>query len=359
MVPIKNIPYLLALHSIDGLGPLRLKKILDYFNDPKLAWDANKGIFLKLGIPDHVADNIIRMRQSLDPQRYVEAINQSATKWVTIFDENYPTLLKQIYDPPVVLFYKGEILGDERAIAVVGTRKMTSYGQVVTSRFTRELVNRGFTIVSGLARGVDSQAHKEALASSGRTIAVLGGGLNKIYPPENISLAEKIVQNKGALISEFPPNEPSLPGNFPSRNRIISGLSIAILVTEAASDSGSLITARLGIEQGKDIFAIPGSISSPFSKGPLDLIKEGARVVFEPKDILEELGVRALPVKVSVNNNLSSQEKQVLEVLENDSVHIDVIGRMLNLNASQIAATLLKMELSGLVRNLGSGVYAK
>ena len=183
---------------------------------------------------------------------------------------------------------------DAKAIAVVGTRKMTGYGKVITEQFTKGLVAGGLTIVSGLARGVDSQAHKGAIGSGGRTIAVLGGGLDQIYPPENRGLAKEIVSGSGALLSEFPPDYPSLPGNFPSRNRIIAGLSKAVLGTEAAQDSGSLITARLAVESGREVFAVPGPVTSSLSKGPIDLIREGARIVFDPKEILEELGINQI-----------------------------------------------------------------
>ena len=233
---------------------------------------------------------------------------------------------------------------------------------MVTEKFTSELVAAGFTIVSGLARGVDSSAHRSALNSGGRTIAVLGGGLNKIYPPENIRLADEIINGHGVVMSEFPPDYPSVPGNFPARNRIISGLSLGVLVTEAAQDSGSLITARLAVEQGREVFAVPGPVTSDLSRGPADLIKEGARLVFDAHEILDELGVsqvQSSKFKVQSLENLSEEEKKVLEVLENENRHIDEIGRMLKMDAAKISAALLKMEINGLVRNLGSGVYCK
>ncbi len=202
-------------------------------------------------------------------------------KKVTIFDKNYPKLLRQIYDPPQVLYYKGEILpSDENAIAIVGSRNMSRYGQNVTEQFTKFLVRAGLTIISGLAKGVDKQAHLSAIENKGRTIAVLGSGLNHIYPYENKDLAQEIIKC-GALISEFPPDCPPLPGNFPLRNRIIAGLSRAVLITEAAQKSGSLITARLAVEAGKEVFVVPGSSN--------DLIEKGAKAVFHPEEILEEL----------------------------------------------------------------------
>ncbi len=287
-----NIAYLLALHSIDGLGPIRLRTILDYFKDPKLAWEANGGEFYKIGIPKSVVDRLMQSRKILEPETYAKTIKDSGINWVTVFDKSYPKLLAQIYDPPQVLYFKGreEVL-NSRSLAVVGTRKMTDYGKLVTNRFTKELVSAGLTIVSGLAKGVDSQAHWTTLQAGGQTVAVLGGGLNHIFPFENRSLAEKIASGAGAVISEYPPDSKPQPGNFPARNRIISGLSIATLVVEAAADSGSLITARLAIEQGRDVFAIPGPVTSDLSRGPIDLIKMGAAAIFDPKEILEELGI--------------------------------------------------------------------
>lgn len=360
---MNNIPYLLALHSIDGLGPIRLKAILDYFKDPKLAWEASAAQLLNIGIPKNVVELLLQTRKKLEPESYAQSIKEKGISWLTIFDESYPKLLAQIYDPPIVLYLQGEILPqDANAIAVVGTRKMTGYGKVITEQFTKGLVAGGLTIVSGLARGVDSQAHKGAIGSGGRTIAVLGGGLDQIYPPENRGLAKEIVSGSGALLSEFPPDYPSLPGNFPSRNRIIAGLSKAVLVTEAAQDSGSLITARLAVESGREVFAVPGPVTSSLSKGPIDLIREGARIVFDPKEILEELGINQIQssrLKIKNENELSEDEKKVLECIENEGRHIDEIGRLLNYPSAKISALLLKMEISGLVQNLGSGNYCK
>lgn len=359
-----NISYLLALHSINGLGPIRLKAVLEYFKDPKLVWEANPKEFLKFGIPKNVVDLFSETRKKLDPEKYLASIQKSGISWLTIFDENYPKLLKEIYDPPMVLYFKGEILKkDEKAVAVVGTRKMTSYGKLVTEKLTKGLVEVGITIVSGLARGVDSQAHKTALSlSEGRTLAVLGGGLDYIFPPENTALAKEITAGRGAVISEFPPDAPSLPGNFPARNRIISGLSLAVLVTEAAEDSGSLITARLALEQGRDVFAVPGPITSDLSKGTSLLIQQGARLVSEAQEILEELGidkVQSLSRAQSKDTKLTEIEQKILNFLENENKHIDEICQDLRLSASLVSATLVKMEIFGLVKNLGGGNYIK
>ncbi len=357
-----NIEYLLALHAVNGLGPIRLKALLQYFKDPQLAWGAKSQELLQIGIPQNVIKQLEESRKKIDPEKYLLSIQQAGINWLTIFDENYPKLLKEIYDPPVVFYYQGEILSiDEKAIAIVGTRKMSGYGQMVTEKFAEQLSFWGVTVVSGLARGVDACAHQTVVKNQGRTLAVLGGGLKHIFPPENISLAAKIINGCGAVISEFPPDALSLPGNFPARNRIISGLSKAVLVTEAAEDSGSLITARCALEQGRDVFAVPGPITSDYSRGPSLLIKQGARLVTEAQEILEELGMdQAESSKIRTNNEikLSESEHKILSSLE-ESKHIDELCRQLQLPTALVAANLVKMEIRGLVKNLGGGFYSK
>lgn len=362
---MNNIEYLLALHSVRGLGPIRLKNLLDYFKDPKNIWLASNKEILSRGIPQSVVNNLTDARKTSNPEKFLEDVQQSGIKWLTIFDDNYPKLLKEIYDPPIVLYYFGDILAhDKWAIAIVGTRKITGYGQAITEKFARQLSEAGLTIVSGLARGVDACAHLAALESNGRTLAILGGGLKRIFPPENIALAKRIADGFGAVISEFSPDEPSLQGNFPARNRIISGLSLATLVTEAAEDSGSLITAKCSLEQGREVFAIPGPITSELSKGPSVLIQQGARLVTDPVEILEELGIdRPKRNKGQQTKNadikLSETEEKIINVLENENKHVDEICRNLGLSAAHVSASLIKMEIQGLIKNLGGGNYTK
>lgn len=354
----------MALHNVDGLGPIRLKKIIDYFNDPKLAWEAKSKDLEALQIPYSIIENLEKARKEVDALEYVANLENSGIKFLTIFDDSYPKRLRQIYNPPIVIYYKGEILSlDDRALAVVGTRKVTGYGRTVTHKFTSDLVQNQFTIVSGLARGVDTVAHQTALEAGGRTIAVLGGGLNKIFPPENARLASEIIKGHGAVISEFPPDYPALAGNFPSRNRIIAGLAIGVLVTEAAEDSGSLITAKLALEEGREVFAVPGPITSSLSKGPAELIKQGAMLAFSTEDILHELGISGKQGPTiadgQANLKLSEIEKLILEKLENETKHIDLICRELGKTISEVSSSLVKMEIIGLVKNLGGGNYVK
>lgn len=360
---IKNDAYLLALQSINGLGPIRLKALLDYFQDSQLAWEAKSADLLGVGLPKNVVQLLEETRKKLNPPDYTDSIRKSGISWVTMYDDNYPKLLKEIYDPPIVLYFTGEILPDDAwAVAVVGTRKMTSYGKLVTEKITQGLVEAGVTVISGLARGVDTQAHKTTVEAKGRTIAVLGGGLKHIFPPENTALAQRISQGLGAVVSEFAPSMPCFPGNFPARNRIISGLSLGVVITEAAEDSGSLITAKLALEQGREVFAVPGPITSSLSQGPSVLIKQGARLVTDADEIIEELGiskVQSSKCKVQSDINLAENEKKILEILTNENKHIDEICRELNLAASIVSSGLVKMEILGLVKNLGGGNYIK
>lgn len=355
---MKNLAFLLALSLVDGLGPLRLQKIIEHYQDPKLAWEDNPQNIKQLKIPQSSIDILKNLRIKLNPEKYLEQVLTSGIKVLSFFDSDYPQTLKNIYNPPIILFYKGQILEkDQFSISIVGTRKITSYGTLVTEKLTSELVAQNLTIISGLARGVDTIAHQTAINQKGRTIAVLGGGLNYIFPSDNQRLASKIINGQGAIISEYHPDAPSLPRNFPQRNRIIAGLSLATLVTEADFNSGSLITAKLAAEQGKEVFAVPGPITSAVSNGAMSLIKDGAKLVSSTKDILEELGIEP-KIKVVVDvSNLSVDEKQIIECLSLESKHIDEVCRQLKKEISLVSALLLKMEIQGLVKNLGQGTY--
>ena len=361
---MNNLPFLVALHSVDGLGPIRLKKIIEYYKDPKIAWEKTSAPELqKLGIPKPTTSLFEETRKTLDPELEFEKLQKSGIKIKVIFDDDYPFRLREIYDPPVVLYYRGEFSElDDRAIGVVGTRKITGYGRTVTEKFASELSEAGFTIVSGLARGVDTASHWAAIKSEGRTIACLGGGVNKIFPSENINLASQISNGRGVVCSEYPPEYPSLSGNFPARNRVIAGLSIAILVTEAAEDSGSLITANLALNEGREVYAIPGPITSSLSEGPSALIKKGAKLVTSVNDILDDLGMEKkqnLELRMSNMQNLSELEKRILMQIQEEEKHIDELSRNLKKPSFEISAALIKMEISGLIKNLGGGNYIR
>jgi DNA processing protein len=359
MIKPKSLPYLLALHSVYGIGSVRLKKLVEHFKDPKEAWEAKLPELKKLGLDDKALARLDEKRKTVSPEDYFSDIKKNGIKVLTIWDKNYPTLLKEIYDPPAVLYYQGDISYlNRKAIGVVGTRKISGYGQQVTESLTADLVGAGLVIVSGLARGVDSVAHRTALKNGGKTVAVLAGGLNLIYPPENEKLAKEISSGNGAVISEFPPNYPHLAGNFPTRNRIISGLSIGVLVTEAAQDSGSLITARAALEQGREVFAVPGPINSFLSEGPANLIRNGAQLIMNYKDILDTLGLEYSPKNMDTKSiQLSGLDEEIIDCLDMDSKHMDDICRELRESTAEISANLIRMEIQGLVKNLGGGVY--
>jgi len=360
---IKNEEYLLALHSVNGLGPIRLKALLDYFQDPILVWQADIKELISLGIPRNVADLLTIARKKTDPAFLINSLKKDGIKWMTVFDEDYPALLKEIDNPPIVLYYTGEIItSDKKAVAVVGTRKISGYGRLVTEKFAGGLSNAGVTVVSGLARGVDTVSHQVTVKEKGRTLAVLGGGLKNIFPPENIQLARRIGEGFGAVISEFAPESPSLPGNFPARNRIISGLSLGVLVTEAAEGSGSLITAKCALEQGREVFAVPGPITSGLSAGPSLLIKEGAKLVTNVEEILEELGldVKSSGKRRDVQENviLTEVEQTIVACLTGEK-HIDEICRETKLPVATVSATLIKLEIIGILKSLGAGIFTK
>jgi len=356
-----DLQYLAALHTIDGIGSVRLIKLFEYFGSGKKVWEATDKELKGLGMPDKVISAVKQAKMKVVPEKYYNTLLHSKIQILTLCDKEYPDNLKQIHSPPFLLYYKGHFPTYSDSIGIVGTRKITSYGKTVTEMLTTELVAAGFLIVSGLARGVDTVAHKSCIHANGKTIAVLGGGLNNIYPSENYKLSEEIAALYGCVLSEFPPHYPNLAGNFPARNRIISGLSDAVLVTEAAEDSGSLITARFAAEQGKDVFAVPGPITSQLAKGPLSLIKDGAKLVTSVDDILSELGIESRLKDESLDqliSELDHNSKMIVELLGGEMHHIDEITRALKLSISEVSAILLKLEIKGLVKNQGSGMYS-
>lgn len=280
---------------------------------------------------------------------------------ITFENKNYPERLRNIQDPPVVLYVKGAILPqDNLSVSIVGSRKCTPYGRSIARKFSNAFAKAGITIISGLALGIDSEAHRGAISAKGRTIAVLGSGINRIYPSSNEKLAEKIASSYGAVISEFPLDTKPNKFNFPFRNRIISGISIATIVVEAAEKSGSLITARLAAEQGRDVFSVPGNITSKMSKGTNDLIKDGAIPITSPEDLFayEKEFESLFREKESVFESLSNEERKILVVLENSAETVDQIAKKTGIAVDKIARIITYMEVKGLVKRSG-GRYLK
>ncbi len=352
--------YLLGLTLVPGLGSARIKLLLEHLGTAREVWSLTDGQIRALSLPSDVRDSFIESRKKIDLAKQLDMVSASKASLLTIEDFGYPPLLKEIYDPPIVLYVRGVLSASSSKIAVVGARLMTTYGHQVTESLTTELVANGLTIVSGLARGVDSMAHRTALRSGGQTIAVLGSGLNFIYPPENKHLAEE-ASNQGALISEFPIDSPPARGTFPSRNRIISGLSLGVVITEAGEDSGSLITANVAAEQGRLVFSVPGPINSRQSQGTNNLIKLGAKLVTGVGDILEELKISQTSVGAEMVEIVGSNEREtkILSQLSLQPIHIDVLAKATKFAVSELGAMLTVMIISGKVADLGGSFYAR
>ena len=360
----KELAYWVATSAISGVGTQTFNYILKKFKRLQRFWQVSDEQVRELRIDSKTKDSIIEFRKKVDPKVYLEKVYEIGIKVSTIPDRDYPANLRQIQDCPPVLYYKGTLIpADDLAIAVVGSRAATIYGRQVTEKLVSSLVMSGLVIVSGLARGIDSIAHRSALDAAGRTIAVLGSGVDTIYPPENMRLAEEIVKN-GAIVSEFPLGFPSVPSNFPARNRIISGLSLGVLVTEAAVDSGSLITAGQAAEQGREVFAVPGPITSRMSEGVNKLIKEGVHPATEVADILEILNIqqRMRQVTRDIRHEkiiADKDQKRILEILDGGAKHVDTIVRESCMPIEKISSALSLMELSGFVKNYGSGIWGE
>lgn len=351
--------YWVAFSNFEGIGPQRFKLLIEYFGNAKKAWTASHFDLEKIGLGQKLVADFCDFRDKFLLHEYYKSMQAEGIKAVILTDENYPDLLKQISSPPPVLYVRGEIKKEDGlALAVVGTRKITPYGRQATMILVADLVAAGLTIVSGMARGVDTVAHQTALNCLGRTIAVLGSGVDFIYPPENKGLYGEITKN-GAVISEFPVGYPALPKNFPIRNRVISGLSLGVLVTEAATDSGSLLTAEDGVEQGREVFAVPGPITSPMSGGTAELIQNGAKLVHTSKDILDELNLEARAKQIVARKILADNpdEAKILAILEKGSAHVDDLVKKTELDVSVVGSILGIAEIKGKVKNLGGGQY--
>ena len=354
-----DLNYRVILNMIPGMGSMRTKRLLNRFGSFEKILSASREELEKVeGIGSEFAARIAGWKETVDIQKELELAKKYGAGILTLDDEKYPPRLKEIYDPPVVLYVRGEIIpGDEKAIAIVGTRRPSFYGRMITEDLSKKLAMRDFTIVSGLARGIDSAAHRGALAVKGRTIAVLGCGIDKVYPPENARLMKEVMSS-GAVISEFPFGTKPDRGNFPRRNRIISGLSLGVIVVEAAKRSGSLITASCALEQGREVFAVPGKVDSPTSYGTHSLIKEGAKLVQDVDDIIEELGMQMedslceKETKGGVCHELAGDERKVYELLSSDPCHVDVICNRADMPASKVSSILMMLEVKGLVEQL-------
>lgn len=357
-----QLKYWLALSQIQQIGPIKFQKILNYFKNLEAAWQANAADLINAGLEEKLAQEIIIHKSQINPDEELSKLEKEQVKVTLITDGEYPKLLKEIYSPPPLLYYRGNLTClNEFCLAVVGTRKYSSYGQQAAREIVSVLAQNGITIVSGLALGIDALAHQACLNVQGQTAAVLGSGIDwqNIYPSSNRHLAQKIIENSGCLISEYPLGTGPAKFTFPVRNRIISGLAIGTLVIEAPESSGALITAKHALEQNREVFALPGSIYHKNSVGANNLIKQGAKMVTSAQDILEELNLQAA-TQFIVNQKLipdSREEEIILKILTKEPLHIDKIAEFSKLKINVLSGLLVIMEMKGMVRDLGGKNY--
>ena len=356
-----DLKYWVALNRIPGLGTARFASLEQAFPTMEDAWKASASEIRGL-LDRRTASSFLSRRSSVDPDAEIEHLDRSGVKVFTWHDSTYPPRLKEIANPPPVLYLKGELLPqDERSVAVVGTRKASAYGREAASWLAGDLTRHQVTVVSGLARGIDAIAHRAALDAGDRTVAVLANGLDIVYPPEHRELAQRILETGGALVSEHPLGTRPEGPNFPRRNRIISGMTLGTLVIEAGMTSGALWTVRHALEQNREVFAVPGSIFSASAQGTNQLIQEGAKLVARFQDVLEELNLTAVAQQLELQPILpeNAVEAQLLTHLSLEPVHIDEMGRATGLPITAISGTLAMMEIKGLVRQTGGMHYVR
>ncbi|MCX6806943.1 MAG: DNA-processing protein DprA [Candidatus Berkelbacteria bacterium] len=352
--------YFVALSTNVKIGAITFKKLLDFFVNLEEAWDANINDLKKTGLKEEQIKAILEVRKNVDPDKEIEKLRKLNIDFVTIKDKNYPSILKEIYDPPAILYYKGALPKEnDLLVGVVGSRVCTTYGRQVAEDVSFNLAKEEIIIVSGLALGIDSIAHQAALDAKGKTIAVLGCGLDTIYPSSHQKLALDIVKNNGAILSEFPLGCPPYKSNFPMRNRIISGLSKAVVIIEAAIKSGALITARSALEQNREVFAVPGPIYSRNSEGTNSLIKMGAHPLTNSEDLFFELGIKIKAKKQKEIKGDTEEENMILEILSREPSSIDKLKELSKLDIAVLNSTLIMLEIKGMVKNIGGGQYIK
>lgn len=358
--------YWVGFSVFPGIGPVRFRLLFNYFGSAKKAWEASPSVLKKIKLGDKLTDEFVDFRRDFDIDDYLKRLEKLHVSVLTLNSPKYPKLLKEIPDAPFLLYVLGKNTGIpinlERTIGVVGTRLITHYGEEVTKRLVTDLVAYGFTIVSGMAYGVDAAAHHAAIEAGGKTIAVLGCGIDIIAPASNANLYRDIIDGNGAVVSEMPLGHKPLKGLFPARNRIISGLSLGVLVTEGAGDSGALITARNAGEQGREVFAVPGPITSKYSRGPAKLLKNGAKLVENVEDILEELSLTQLSYvshlgDLRKDKGETEDEQKILDQITDRTMNIDDLTRQTGLTISVVSANLSILEMKGIVKDYGEKEY--
>ncbi|MBT3362939.1 MAG: DNA-protecting protein DprA [Chloroflexi bacterium] len=356
---MSQVSYYIGFNLIPGIGRARTLKLEQNFASMEQAWHADAKQLKAAGLDTKSVEAIISGRSSIALDREMEKLATHNVKAHTWNDPEYPSQLRDIYDAPPVIYVKGMLTANDYwSIAVVGSRQASVYGKEIAEGISKDLARNKITVISGLARGIDTVAHKAALRAGGRTIAVMGCGLDMIYPAENAELAKHIAEN-GALISDYPIGTKPAAHNFPRRNRIMSGLSLGVLVVEAADASGALITADMALEQNREVFAVPGNVLSPLSRGTNHLIQDGAKLVMQAEDILEELNLSAIPAQVEPKQSImvSETESALIKQLSYDPTHIDAICRSSGLGIAIVSSNLAMMELRGLVKQVNGMNY--
>ncbi|MBN2048742.1 MAG: DNA-processing protein DprA [Anaerolineaceae bacterium] len=351
--------YWVAFNSVRGIGAARIRLLLEHFQDLEIAWNAPPDALKAAGLTDRLVENVITQRNQFDVEKYWQKLADHQITVLTWEDSAYPRRMLEIHNPPPVLYLRGNLLlDDEWAVCIVGTRRVTSYGRQVTRELATFLAQNGITVISGLARGVDSVAHKAALDAGGRTIGVLGCGVDQIYPPENRVLAVEMIQS-GAVLSDYAPGTPPESSNFPPRNRIISGMSLATIVIEAGERSGALITATFAVEQGRDVFAVPGPIYAPQSVGCNRLIQQGAQPLLRPEELLDLLKLDRYPEQRKVREQFQVEpfERTILTMIRDEALHVDELCERCDEPVEKISSALIMMELKGLVRQESDMTY--
>lgn len=354
-----------AFRTMKGIGSQHLRQLIARFGSAVKAWEAPSNRYLQTFVREKWIDELLKDRKTMDPQKIGDNFNQQGIGMIIPNESDYPPLLAELADAPPILFFRGHLQGKAEVLAVVGSRQATAYGKSAARFLARDAAAKGIVIASGLARGIDTAAHQGALEGEGTTWAFLGCGLDCVYPSENRRLAEEILKN-GALISEFTLGTPPQAGNFPARNRLISGSSLGVVVVEAAERSGALITVDFALEQGREVFAVPGPIFSKVSRGPHHLLRQGAKIVENIEDILNEMPVgrkyvrRVLGQKEQISESVSQEGveyRSILQQLSDVPLHIDQIVLNSTLSAANISLALLELQLDGKILQLPGQHY--
>ena len=357
----KDLSYYVGFSHFIGIGPTRFSALMKHFENVKKAYLANKQDLTEV-IGLNWAEKFVKFRSLFDPVKKLEEIKQKAITAIPIGHKQYPKPLRGMADPPICLYIKGDInnfdFEEDLCFGIVGTRTPTTYGQQIASKFSQELTEAGFVIVSGMAIGIDSVAHQTTLNNGGRTIAFLGCGVDIIYPAVNANLYHRIINKGGLIISEFPPGEMVVKGLFIARNRLISGLSLGVLIAEGAKDSGAMITARYAAEQGKEVFAPPGPLNSEMSEAPNILLKQGAKLVTGIGDILDEFNIRIVPKKKEeIEKELNEAEKNIFAILQDQPLLSDEISSQTKVSIDKILNILSLLEIKGIIEKNSEGKY--